>query len=358
MEHFSSKSTAPIARTTIASPEFSASESLAQRVPSVSVVIPAYKVADFIAETLDSVFAQTFIDFEVVVVNDGSPDTDEFERALEPYLGRIRYMKQENLGASVARNSGLQAARGEFIAFLDADDLWMPNYLEDQMRFVREHGCDLVCADAEFFGDTESEAPTYMTLLMDSAPASGDVSFLELIASERSLITSGVVVRREPIMEVGLFDEALRNAQDFDLWLRLSRHGSRLSYQRKVLLRYRCRADGLTGDAVNCHTRELRILDKVEQAYDLAPEERAEVSAVIRNRRASLEFELGKAYLSKGEYENARASFRKANILHLTWKTAVAFWLTRLSPKLTQSMFAQRVRAHSNHKTNDTGKGR
>jgi glycosyltransferase involved in cell wall biosynthesis len=343
MEHFSSKSTAPIARTAIAKADFLAGESLAHRVPTVSVVIPAYKVADYIAETLDSVFAQTFTDFEVMVVNDGSPDTDDFERALEPYLGRIRYIKQENLGASVARNAGLQAARGEFIAFLDADDLWLPNYLDDQMRFVREHGCDLVCADAEFFGDTESEASTYMTLLMDSAPASGDVTFLELVVSERSLITSGVVARREPIMEVGLFDEALRNAQDFDLWLRLARHGARLSYQRKVLLRYRCRADGLTGDAVNCHTRELRILDKVEQSYDLAPEERAKVSAVIRNRRASLEFELGKAYLSKGEYANALECFRKANRLRKTWKTEIAFWIARLSPQLMRAIFERRI---------------
>src|SRR5213078_3534533 len=109
-----------------------------------------------------------------------------------------------------------------------------------------------------------------------------------------------------------------------------SRHGARLSYQRKVLLRYRCRADGLTGDAVNCHTRELRILDKIEESYNLAPHERNEVSTVIRNRRASLEFELGKAYLSIDEYANARECFRKANGLRKTWKTEIAFWITRL----------------------------
>lgn len=311
--------------------------------PLVSVIIPAYKVAEYIAETLDSVFAQTFTSFEVIVVNDGSPDTEEFERALEPYLGRIRYLKQENLGASVARNAGLRAARGEFVAFLDADDLWLPNYLEDQMKFINERGCDLACADAEYFGDSRSGAPTYMTLLMDSAPASGDVTFRELVASERSLITSGVVCRRQPIMEIGLFDETLRNAQDFDLWLRLAHHGARLSYQRKVLTRYRCRTDGLTGDEVNCHTRELRVLDKIERSYDLAPEEGDEISPVIRNRRASLEFELGKAYLSQGERANAQECFRKANDLRRTWKTMIAFWLARLSPKLAQSVFERRM---------------
>src|SRR6185369_5886632 len=101
--------------------------------PKVSVIIPAYNIASFIVETLESVFAQTFTDYEVIVVNDGSPDTENFEGALRPYLDRIVYLKEENGGASVARNAGLQAARGEFVAFLDGDDVWLPNYLEAQM---------------------------------------------------------------------------------------------------------------------------------------------------------------------------------------------------------------------------------
>ncbi len=322
----------------------------------MSVIIPAYNVAQFIAETLESVFAQTYLNYEVIVVNDGSPDTEVFERALAPYLDRITYLKQENLGASVARNAGLRAARGEFVAFLDADDIWLPNYLTDQMKFIRERKCDLACADAEFFGDPKSGRQTYMTLLMDSAPAASEVSFRELILAERSLITSGVVARLEPIIEVGLFDEALRNAQDFDLWLRLAHHGARLSYQRRVLLKYRCRADGLTGDAVNCHTRELRVLDKVEQSYDLKPDEKDELSGLLQNRRSDLEFELGKAYLAKGEYERARESFDTANRLRRTWKTSVASWLLRVSPKLIATIFARRTDAHqSGEKTVEGG---
>src|SRR5882762_6685277 len=121
--------------------------------PLVSIVIPAYNIAPFISETLTTVFAQTFNDFEVVIVNDGSPDTEEFERAIQPYNDRIVYLKQENRGASAARNTGVRAARGELIAFLDADDLWSPNYLAEQLRFMREQDCDLVCADANIFGD-------------------------------------------------------------------------------------------------------------------------------------------------------------------------------------------------------------
>src|SRR6185369_14249286 len=179
--------------------------------PKVSVIIPAYNIAPFIVETLESVFAQTFTDYEVIVVNDGSPDTEDFEQAIAPYLDRIQYLKQENLGASVARNTGLQAARGEFIAFLDADDLWLPAYLDQQMKFIRERACDLACADARFFGDPSSEGKAYMDMLMPAAATVDDVTFLQLVNADRSLITSGVVARRESIMQVGLFDEALRN---------------------------------------------------------------------------------------------------------------------------------------------------
>ena len=311
--------------------------------PLVSIIIPAYNVAPFIDETLESVFAQTFTNYEVIVVNDGSPDTQEFERVIRPHSDRIRYLRQENQGASVARNTGLQAARGEFVAFLDADDLWLPNYLEEQMKFIRARGCDLACADATFFGDATVERRTYMETLMNDAPPADDVTFLQLVDAERSLITSGVVARRAPIMEVGLFDEALRNAQDLDLWLRLARHGARLSYQRRVLLKYRCRLDGLTGDAVNSHRRELRVFDKIEQSYDLSPQELGKTTEIIRNRRALLEFELGKLHAAQGDEVQSRESFARADHLRRTWKTRVALWLNRVSPGLLKAICSRRV---------------
>src|SRR6185295_3370263 len=162
MDSLSTTSSVLNQRVAIAAAESSARERFSSEAPAISVVIPAYNVAPFINETLESVFAQTFTDYEVIVVNDGSPDTDDFEAVIKPHLGRIRYLRQENRGASVARNTGLQSARGEFVAFLDADDLWLPNYLEEQMKFISERGCDLACADATFFGDAAVESRTYM----------------------------------------------------------------------------------------------------------------------------------------------------------------------------------------------------
>lgn len=311
--------------------------------PKVSVIIPAYNVAPYIGETLDSVFAQTFADYEVIVINDGSPDTEALEGALEPYIARINYLKQENRGASAARNAGLRAARGKFVAFLDADDLWLPNYLDEQIKFMRERGCDLVCADAEVFRDGSHEEQTYMESLMTDAPPTGDVTFLGLLSAEQSLITSGVVVRRELVLEVGLFDEALRNSQDFDLWLRLARHGTRMTYQRRTLLRYRTRDNSLSGDEVNVHRRELRVLEKVERSYDLSPAERPEIVSVIERRRAVLEFELGKLFLARGEFTRARESFEKANQSGRSWKTQAALGFSRLAPRLMQSLYQHRI---------------
>src|ERR1700730_1568273 len=97
--------------------------------PTVSVIIPAYNTALYIVETLDSVFAQTFRDFEVILINDGSPDTDKLEQVIEPYRERIVYLKQKNGGPSAARNAGIGWSRGEYIAFLDSDDSWLPQYL-------------------------------------------------------------------------------------------------------------------------------------------------------------------------------------------------------------------------------------
>ena len=312
--------------------------------PKVSVIIPAYNVAPYIGETLDSVFLQTFTDYEVIVINDGSPDTEELERELARFGDRVNYARQENRGASAARNAGLRKARGEFVAFLDADDLWLPSYLDEQIKFILARDCDLACADAEVFSDGSNKDETYMETLMADAPPTGDLTFIGLLSAEQSLITSGVVIRRERVFEVGLFDEALRNSQDFDLWLRLALSGTRMAYQRRTLLRYRSRDNSLSGDEVNIHRRELRVLEKVERDYDLSPAKRAEVVSVINRRRAVLEFELGKLYLARGEFTRARESFGKANQLRRSLRTGVAVWSSRVAPKLMQTLYVRRLR--------------
>jgi glycosyltransferase involved in cell wall biosynthesis len=106
--------------------------------PTVSVIVPSFNTAQYIVECLGSVFAQTYQDFEVIVVNDGSPDTPALERALEPFRERIVYLTQKNMGLAAARNTAIRAARGRYIALLDSDDAWLPEYLEQQVAVLEQ----------------------------------------------------------------------------------------------------------------------------------------------------------------------------------------------------------------------------
>lgn len=309
--------------------------------PEVSVVIPAYKAARFIAETLDSVFAQTFKDFEVVVVNDGSPDTEELERALEPFAARIKYVRQENLGAGAARNRGLRETRAPLVAFLDADDIWLPNFLEEQTRFLREGNHDLVYCDALLFGDSPHAGRTYMET---ESPSRGEVTFRKLIFWECNVITSGALARRQKIIDAGFFDETMRNSQDFELWVRMFRRGASISYQRKVLLRYRCHRGSLSsGDAVEQVRRQIRVVERFGEYTDLKTEERAVLSEMMEKLRADLELEMCKRHLRGGDFREARASLKRANDYRRSWKLRAALVAMRVAPRLLARLHARRA---------------
>ncbi|MFS8117396.1 MAG: glycosyltransferase family 2 protein, partial [Microcoleus sp.] len=110
--------------------------SAATHAPQVSVIIPAYNGDRYIVQAVESVFAQTYTNWEIIVVDDGS--TDETHQVLQPYLDKIRYIYQENRGVAAARNRGIQEAKGEFIAFLDQDDFFLPDKLAAQIALFRQ----------------------------------------------------------------------------------------------------------------------------------------------------------------------------------------------------------------------------
>jgi glycosyltransferase involved in cell wall biosynthesis len=308
--------------------------------PAVSVVIPAYNVAPFIRETIDSILAQSFKDYEIILVNDGSPDTTELERALEPYLGRVRYLKQENSGAAAARNAGLRVARGTYIAFLDADDYWMENYLEEQIAFIRQADhYDLVYADALLFGDSALHGRTYMEI----APSHGEVTFEKLVRDECNVITSGVVARRQVLLDVGLFDEELRRAQDYDLWLRLAKAGARLGYQRKVLLRYRIHSDSLSGDAIRQIERHLTVLSKTARRNDLTESEKQVLEGAIARLEAHLKLERGKLRLADGDFAAAATEIKDANMWQRSWRLRLVLVWLRIAPRSLQRVYKLRM---------------
>jgi glycosyltransferase involved in cell wall biosynthesis len=310
--------------------------------PTVSIIIPAYKVAPFIRETLESVFAQTFTDFEAIVINDGSPDTPQLEEALENYRSEIVYLKQSNRGAAAARNAGLRVARGEFVAFLDGDDIWLPEFLTEQLRLIRsDNGYDLTYADSINFGDGAPDHATNMTL----NPSQGEVTFMKLLCGECNIFTSTVLARREPIMRVGCFDERFVNSQDFDLWLRLAKDAkARITYQRKVLARRRIYRGSLASDPLRSFAGELAVLNNMRRRNDLTAEEKDALENTVRRRQATVEVLKGKQELTIGDFKKAGESFSEANKYWPSKKLDMVLFCLRIAPRVLQRVY--RIRSN------------
>jgi glycosyltransferase involved in cell wall biosynthesis len=308
--------------------------------PTVSVVIPAYKVARFIRETLDSVFAQSFTDYEVIVINDESPDTPELEEVLQDYGGKVVYLKQPNQGAGAARNYGLRVARGEYVGFLDGDDVWLPEFLMEQLRLIRsDQGYDMVYADSVNFGESESDTVTNMTL----NPSYGEVTFTKLLCGECNVSTSTVLARREPIMRVGCFNERFRNSQDFDLWLRLAKDAkARITYQQKVLMRRRIYRGSLASDPLRSFAGELAVLDSMRGRSDLTTAEREAIENTIRKRQATVEVLKGKQELTVGDFKKAAESFAEANKYWPSRKLGMVLICMRFAPRVLQRIYQMR----------------
>ena len=226
--------------------------------PRVSVIVPTYNAPHFLVETVESILAQTYRDFELIVVDDGSgPSTRE---ALEPYMNRIRYLWRENAGPSAARNTGISRARGELVAFCDHDDLWLPGKLQHQVSHIDSHpGAGLYYCDYSHFGDKTDKRPRRQH--------SGWV--FPRLWQKRFLQTLTVVCSREVFETAGLFDESLRYCQDYDMWLRLALH-YRFGFTGGVLARYRLHAANLAREGAIHNT--LEKLYVILKAYRLGRE--------------------------------------------------------------------------------------
>ena len=298
--------------------------------PKISVVIPAYNAAEFISETLDSVLAQKFREHEIIVVNDGSPDSEQFERAIRNQLEDIVYIKQRNAGAGVARNTGVEHARGHIIAFLDGDDIWLPDFLASQYVHLERRGLDMVYCDAKLFGLRSAYRQTFM----ETAPSTGEADFDAILDLRCNVITSGTMARKQAIVDAGMFESGHVQAEDFHLWLRMAKSGAKIGYQRKQLLKYRVHQGGLSGDSVSRVERGIDVFERVRETIDLTDEQRTVVAKRIAGLEADLAVEQGKAYLLSGDYREAAMAFRVANRHRKSLKLTAITWLARLAPKM------------------------
>jgi GT2 family glycosyltransferase len=275
---------------------------LPHAVPAVSVIIPAYNAAAFIAEAVQSVRAQTFRDFEIIVVDDGSTDgTDEVVRRLGP---GVRYHRQPNRGVAAARNAGIELSRGDLVCFLDADDLWMPDKLARQTAFMAAHpDIGLLFADAtESHGDVVQKASIVASMRCGAAIASQvpiEGAFRKLLV-ENFVPTSSVMLRRVAVATAGLFDVTLPNVEDRDMWLRIAAHFP-IACLPQVLVRKRSHGANISTRIEVALRARIRVWQQCRDRFPaLAP-------AALCNQLTAVTYqELGYILLGKGDGRGAR----------------------------------------------------
>jgi len=283
------------------------------RAPKVSVVIPAYDVAEFLGNAISSVLAQEYSDLEIIVVDDGS--SDGTANAV-PRLPFVQYVRRERGGPAAARNTGLRLAQGEYIAFLDADDMWEPLSLRRRLRFMeRNPRLGLVFGDVCFFDEHGVIVSSHLSRLRafrqvpstESFP--GCHVFLRSVAEETIMEPfipiDTVLVRRQSIQAVGFFDESLWVSEDTDLWYRISRQCT-VGYIDDVLARCRRRPGSVTSDRERLLEYRLRATGKFLSHYSSTD---GEVARMLQERLGRMYVELGEQRLAHGQLRDARQCF-------------------------------------------------
>jgi GT2 family glycosyltransferase len=229
----------------------------------VSIVMPAYNAREFIDNALDDVSRQLHGNWELVVVEDGS--AEDVEQIIHQFQARhtgnrvVYHRKPENDGVSSARNDAMSLCRGEFVAFLDADDRWSPDHLQRKVRLLRQSGCDLVYSRVEMF-DSHSDQ-----VMCTWGPTDEELRlFPESMFGRPYLQPSGVVVRASLLADVGKFDESLAYAEDYDYWFRAIHLGKRFYFDEKITSRYRKNhaSAATTGRLVLCYDGVARVASR------------------------------------------------------------------------------------------------
>lgn len=226
--------------------------------PLCSVVIPAYNVERYVAAAVESALAQTYEPVEVIVVNDGS--TDGTAGALAPFTDRIVYIEQANSGVARARNRALSSASGEYVALLDADDLWVPDRLSLCIEAIERNPDELfVTTDAFLIAGEEPTTKRYYGDLVDES-FPDHVDQLDALARGNFVFIS-VVARRSLFERAGPFDDRFPPSEDYDMWIRFALAGARAELIREPLAGYRVRPDSASADGTKQWSTHLAVLE-------------------------------------------------------------------------------------------------
>jgi glycosyltransferase involved in cell wall biosynthesis len=279
--------------------------------PKVSVIIPAYNASEFIREAINSVLNQTYTDYEIIVVDGRDGSTDNTREIVAEYGDAVRYFQQENTGLADARNKGILNAKGEYIAFLDSDDLWSENKLALQVEFLDSHrDVGLVFSDSWFkaYGDVTATNPRLVgrRFFQITKPHRGEVLCQLFVGNFIPVLT--VVARKECLLKVGLFTKECDSAEDYDLWLRVSRL-FKIDYIDEPLATYRNRGDSLV------HKRDRLLSNLISIKKNVLENEPQLMRQFSRKQMNKIfyifYFQLGNYFLFKDKHEKARGKYKE-----------------------------------------------
>lgn len=269
--------------------------------PSVSVVVPAYNEPDFLAEALRSVASQTVMPLEVVVVDDGSPRSVQ-KAAESAGLGpRLRFMRQENAGGAAARNRGIALAQGDWIAFLDHDDRWLPHKLQRQLAAVQP-GTGLVFCQLRSFG-TGTTGGTFPT-----EPPSGPM-VRALLQRTWIRTLSTVLVRRNLFAPEAWFRTDLTIANDLELYYRIAERTD-WAFVPEVLVEWRRTGSTASADALSLHQECVRVVEELAARLGVGPG--SDLRRLVRDRLLRHVLGGARAALVAGDAAAARRAYRRA----------------------------------------------
>jgi glycosyltransferase involved in cell wall biosynthesis len=271
--------------------------------PFFSILIPCYNGAKTLPDTLNSVCAQTFKDFEVIVVNDGS--TDASLEILNTYSNRLpmKIVSQSNAGLGAARNTGILNSSGEFVAFLDADDIWFDEKLQRVYEFIVRvnNNVDVVC----HYEDMQENGASLGVL--QHGPYT---SYYDLLFKGNTLSPSATCVRRSMLHEVGLFslEKQGHGAEDWDIWLKLAKNKARTQYINDVLGIYVMYGENMS-EAPDFHERARYVFEShVSKLTSVT----LETGVKIRGARAIHELNAARSFITWRSYKAAAGSLVKA----------------------------------------------
>ena len=298
--------------------------------PTVSIVTPAYNSSAFIAETITAALAQTFSDFELIVIDDGSSD-DTIDVVHDAAAGdpRVIVIASPHGGPAVARNVGLDIARGRFIALLDSDDVWMPQYLEEQLALLeRFPGQAIITANAVNRGGPLDQRP-----LWPATRGWRELTLRDLILEENAMCIMSVF-RREVLDRIGGFDPAFTGNEDYEFWIRAANAGFGILQNLRPLGSYRRRAGSVSADSIRVVRGIMRVLEAAARMRGSVEQEGKVIERRLSRLREEVIMVQLRSSLSRQDGRSAALGLKALAEIRQSYSLAFAARVLVMCPQL------------------------